>query len=323
MNYYCEMMRRLIYRFCLLPLWVLALWVVPLSAKAEWRQGHELATNVPSASAAIIGNQAYVLSGTVGQGRRAFFETYHIEHDGWQPLTPLPQQIQDFAFAAGAGRIFVIGGRQGNVISAGIWFYAPERGLWVELPDLPETRIGHSAVVVNNHLYVFGGIGGSQQVLRLDLSSNQWETENWQSLAAMPDPGSRMALAVDGELIYLLGGIDEQGQEQNAVRIYNTSTGKWKAGVALPYAVSSAMAGVLSDGLHIVGGFSQKTAKVLAQHRVLQNGKWMRAPELETGKQQSAYVVYRDQLLIFGGALGRPFFSLFTGSDQTHIYEAR
>ncbi len=110
---------------------------------------------------------------------------------------------------------------------------------WEPFTALPAPRSSHDAVVVGDTIYVAGGwsmSGGTNKpvwldrALMLDLkkSGAQWQE--------FPQPFRRraLALAAVGTRIFCIGGMDSDNQPTRAVEIYDTASGKWSSGPALP-----------------------------------------------------------------------------------------
>ena len=117
--------------------------------------------------------------------------------------------------------------------------YQPDNNEWHQLPPLPEPRSSHDSVVVGHHLYVLGGwnLAGNTKtgnwfdtMFVADLSA---EKINWIS---MPQPFGRRAIAVSAlnDQIFVIGGMDSEGDTSNKLNIFNIPEGKWRQGPSLP-----------------------------------------------------------------------------------------
>ena len=218
------------------------------AALAEWREGARLPTAVPHAVAAEMDGKLYVMSGKVGQGLRSFFEQYDLQNDGWRPLTPLPINISQYAIAAGTGRVFVTGGRENNTarLSSGLWIYAPDTAVWLELGTLPSPRADHASYFDGNRLFIFGGIGRDAALVQsYNPATGKWS--NWKN--RMPVPVSAAAFARRGDELIFAGGIDERGSPVTAVQAFHLKQGTWRQLPALPLAASGGALAVIDGEL--------------------------------------------------------------------------
>ena len=298
----------------------LALSLLSGHAMAEWRNGAALATALPQAVAAEMDGKLYVMSGKAGQGLRSFFEQYDMRGDGWRPLTPMPTELSHFAVAAGTGRVFVSGGRENNGarLAAGLWMYAPDTAVWLELGSLPSARADHVSFFADNRVFLFGGVGrDAARVQSYDVSSGKWR--NWTN--PMPVAVSDAAAARYGDEIVLAGGRNTAGRPVKTVQAFNLKTGKWRQLPPLPIAVTGGALGVLDDGLHFAGGFSPARGKVMASHNRLVGERWQRQePMPDGGRHRMAYHAADGKFVLIGGAVGGGFYALFTASDRVSLF---
>ena len=316
------MTKRFTFRGLILPAAIVAISVLsPLHAAAEWRRGAELATALPQAVAAEMSGKLFVMSGKAGQGLRSFFEQYDLRGDGWRPLTPMPAELSQFSLAAGTGRVFVTGGRENNGarLAAGLWMYAPDTAVWLELGTMPSARANHVSVYHDNRLFLLGGIGNdAARVQSYDLQSGRWS--NWKN--PMPVAVSDAAAAQRGDEIIIAGGRNAAGRPVKNVQAFNLKTGKWRQLPPLPIAVIGGALGVLNDGLHFAGGFSPARGKVMESHNRLVGKRWQRqTPMPDGGRHRMAYYADGQKFVLIGGAVGGGFYALFTASDRVNIFQ--
>ncbi len=146
------------------------------------------------------------------------------------------------------GKLYRIGGMQpvnkpgektDNRSHASCSRFDPAAKKWEAMPDLPEARSSHDAVVIGDKLLVFGGwkLNGAGKGedwqptgLVLDLSKQPLK---WESVKQPFQRRALAAAAVDGKA-YVIGGIDEDGEIQLKVNIYDLKTDTWSTGPELP-----------------------------------------------------------------------------------------
>ncbi|HWB01211.1 MAG TPA: hypothetical protein VG713_22130, partial [Pirellulales bacterium] len=114
--------------------------------------------------------------------------------------------------------------------------FDPATKQWSPLPDLPEGRSSHDAVVVGRALYVVGGWElGSEKAwidhackLSLDDPDAGWK--------AVPQDFRRRALSIAaaGGKLYAIGGMTENNEPSTDVRVMDLKTDTWSQGPALP-----------------------------------------------------------------------------------------
>ena len=82
---------------------------------------------------------------------------------GWRTLAPMPTPRSEVAVAAVGGKIYVVGGFEGDgSTSDAVEVYDPVTDTWTQAPPLPEPRHHTAAMGVGGaFLYVIGGFGTS------------------------------------------------------------------------------------------------------------------------------------------------------------------
>ncbi len=110
---------------------------------------------------------------------------------------------------------------------------------WEQLPALPSPRSSHDAIVIGHHLFVVGGwqLNGETDGAKwiddmwiLDLSD---KNPAWESV---PQPFKRRAVAAGAfqNDLYVIGGMDHEGNTSSEVNIYDPVDRTWKKGPNLP-----------------------------------------------------------------------------------------
>ena len=275
-----------------------------------WKSVSQVPAMLSSASAAVINDQIYVLSGTVGYGLRSFFEVYDPVDDGWRPLPPLPVDIYDFALASSGDRLMVTGGRDrasGKAVKNS-WLYISNSALWLEVDPLPVAESGHAMVTVGVDTYIIGTY--SNKLMRFDSTKQSWDI-----IMDLPRPTDTASVTTDGSFIYVSA---DEGQ----IWRYDVEEKQWTALPPLPQAVSSGALLQINGQLHHFGGVDDASEIATEAHWMLNDRKkWQAAPPLPQRLYNMASAVVGDAAYIVGGASGSGFFSHFTGSDYLYKYE--
>jgi Concanavalin A-like lectin/glucanases superfamily/Kelch motif len=130
---------------------------------------------------------------------------------------------------------------------------------------------------------------------------------SWAVRKQIPEAVRAAAAASDGTRIYLFGGNAGFAQPTTGTRVYNPATNTWVTGASLPEPQDFAMAGAMSDGIHLVGGAGGPG--LLKTHRVYLRGSnsWIsRAPLLLSVDAAVARVVAGKLYIIGGGSESGP-----------------
>lgn len=117
--------------------------------------------------------------------------------------------------------------------------YHPRKNQWEQLPPMPEPRSSHDSVVIGHHLFVIGGwklAGKTDEAQWFDtmfVTDLSAEKPSWETL---PQPFRHRAAAVstlDND-IYVIGGMDSEGDTSNQVHVYDPIARTWSRGPSLP-----------------------------------------------------------------------------------------
>ena len=117
------------------------------------------------------------------------------------------------------------------------------------LARMPEPRLAGAAVTVDNYIFVLGGTGGSNALLRYDPTLDEWT-----SLAGLSESREHIAAAALNGKIYALGGRWSGKGELTSVEVYDPTTDAWATAPSLQIA-RGGFAAVSVDGkLYAIGG---------------------------------------------------------------------
>lgn len=224
----------------------------PISLAPVPRRRNEVWIGVGLAAILLVGLAAWWFTQRqAGTSGSATATAAAITPSQLKTRAPMALPRSEFAVASYDGKVYVIGGRDGQTPSATVQRYDPRGDLWVLLNDKPEAVADVQTAIIGRKLYVPGGetAGGvTNAVQAYDPRGDQWET-----LPPLPAPRSQYALAsVEGRL-YLFGGWDGS-KICDEVFIFDPDTGKWTEGKSLLTARRNGSATVIDGQVYIVGG---------------------------------------------------------------------
>jgi len=211
---------------------------------------------VSNPGAAVCDGWVYVYGGHTGQphvySREDILGTFHrLKLDGGTAWEELPGDVALLgpALVAHQGKLYRLGGTQArnrpgeendllSVTSCAVYDAAKRE--WQALPDLPDGRSSHDAVVLGNRIYVVGGwrLQGKGEpprwhdtALVLDLDRPQ---AGWRTIS-QPFRGRAFAAAAYRGRVYVIGGLrPNEKMPTLAVHIYNPQTNTWSTGPQMP-----------------------------------------------------------------------------------------
>jgi hypothetical protein len=269
-----------------------------------------------SLGACVEGGYVYVYGGHTGRTHTYSTKTVSggvlrmpVAGGEWEELAP-GEPVQGMALVGHAGKVYRIGGMQprnapeekaDNHSMASVSCYDPASKKWSALPDLPQGRSSHDAVVAGDKLYVVGGwvLDGAKPpvwcdtVDVLDLKSPK---AKW---ASMKQPFQRRALSafVLGGKIHVVGGLTAKGTTKK-VDVFDPAANTWGEGPELVGAdgVGFSVALCVAGGSAFVSGNDGKVYR-------LEGERWK-----QIATQKVARFVHRlvpggaGKLLVVGGA---------------------
>lgn len=210
---------------------------------------------VASFGAAVDNGWLYVYGGHTGDAHahskenlsRSFRRVPLSGEGDWEEL-PMQTPLQGHALVAHAGRLYRVGGMTARNAPGEdddlhsvreVAQFDPVARTWTSLPDLPEGRSSHDAVVVNDQLIVIGGwtLAGADEgkwlstVWSLNLNHPQ---EGWKPLPDAPFQKRALGVAARNGRIFAIGGMNSDEEIDGRVFVYDINMSHWTPGPEFP-----------------------------------------------------------------------------------------
>ncbi|KAI5075031.1 hypothetical protein GOP47_0010992 [Adiantum capillus-veneris] len=115
----------------------------------------------------------------------SFVEDTHL----WLPLPPLPQNTIGAACTVAGGKLYMIGGSQGERSSRSVWAFDPRFNSWRTVASMKVAREFAAAGVIAGQIYVLGGCLPGSSV----RTSANWaevydpRSDEWSSIPSPPE----------------------------------------------------------------------------------------------------------------------------------------
>ena len=191
------------------------------------------------------------------------FPVYGADSNSWTPKEPMPTARGGLGVAVVNGKIYAIGGFDGNKQLAVNEEYNPVTDTWTTKTSMPTARSGFAVAVYQNKIYCIGGttgdsdnsVSGFTGVTEVyDPATDDWETET-----PMPTPRADLSANVVNGKIYCIGGkkywgVDPFYQELNATEVYDPDRNFWTTKSPMPIPVLGAASAVLDGKIYVIGG---------------------------------------------------------------------
>ncbi len=163
----------------------------------------------------------------------------------WTTGPALPISIGEVSSGAVNGVLYVVGGDTNATMA-----YDLKAGTWrSDLAVRPFIGDHHSAEVINNKLYLFGGLNGAEGKVQIYNPA----TNRWSSGTPMPWAAGSIATAYIAGKVYAAGGIVGTTTVSTAA-VYNPSSDTWSSSASMPAARNHTAAGTDGSKMYVFGG---------------------------------------------------------------------
>ncbi|MBI5755599.1 MAG: hypothetical protein HZA12_01620 [Nitrospirae bacterium] len=189
-----------------------------------------------------------------------------MKHSGWLKRSPMQAARSHFAATAHKGSVYVFGGGGtgfGSLNSTEI--YDPKADVWSKGKEMPTTRSGAVAAVLNDKIYVIGGglklpDGRFEFFKTVEIYDPQ--TDTWSNGPDMLMPHDYPASVVLGGGIYVIGGHHPEATKGGPMtdpgfsfcEMFYPRDGLWKEIAPMPTARFALASAVLHNRILAMGG---------------------------------------------------------------------
>ena len=186
----------------------------------------------------------------------------------WSKGPQIPFDRRRGAGAAGVynGKIYIVGGNtKGHRAGWVPWFdeFDPATGVWKRLPDAPQPRDHHRAVVMQNRLYVVSGrqseydsatgTGDISKTVK-EIEVYDFQAGAWFTLAqSLPTPRAGCGVVSHGRDVIVAAGENGGGPAAN-VEALDVVSGDWRTLPNLTQARNAPSASAIGDRIYVAGG---------------------------------------------------------------------
>jgi N-acetylneuraminic acid mutarotase len=185
------------------------------------------------------------------------------EDDSWIALEPMTTARSGLGVAVVGGKIYAIGGQNGDGVLNVNEEYDPVTNQWTSKTSMPTARSDFAIAVFQNKIYVIGGTNGSGIAEGESLPTGVTEvydpiTDTWETKTPMATPRQELEANVVSDKIYLIGGVRYAGGfvhlEFDENDVYDPATDSWTTKAPLPTAVWGYSSAVVDNKIYLIGG---------------------------------------------------------------------
>ncbi len=214
--------------------------------------------------ACVWGNHAYIYNNNNQLYR------YDIINNSYATLATntLATTNRDYAvIGAINGKLYVHGGSSSTVYGE-TYCYDILTNTWSSVATGP-VKARHAGCVINNELYVMGGIINNGNTVTNVLSKYNPTTNTWTTLAAGPRALQIFAGCNMGGRFYISGGRDGGATYYDNVSVYDPITDDWDEAATLPVAIRGRGIASVGNAIYTLGGNNSVGTYTSAVNKIL------------------------------------------------------
>ncbi len=189
-------------------------------------------------------------------------------------------------------------------------FLAPllaSNGEWKKRADMPTERVFLAAGVVNQKIYVIGGLAADRKVLAAVEEYNPF-TNKWTKKAEMPIGRllPKSASVVNGKIYVIGGATGSRGPTVTFVEEYDPVTDTWTKKADLPAKRWGSSTSVVNGKIYVIGGFPNGGEPIsTVEEYDPATDKWRKKANMLTAKALHSTTVVNGKIYVIGGAISR------------------
>ncbi|XP_078699897.1 kelch-like protein 26 [Branchiostoma floridae x Branchiostoma belcheri] len=238
----------------------------------------------------------------------------------WFHLSPLEQSVVErprTRVRAPEENLVVIGGRkkEGDTLLDEVRFYDEGTREWKEIARMPKEICQHRIVVLNDFVYVVGGLTEANRESASDACYRyDPRTNSWLQVASMQVRRTCFAFLESGGRLYVIGGTDGD-KSLDSAEVYDPRSNEWRYVASFPGHVYGHAGTTLPDGrLCVTGGFARNRYQRWTYTYDVRQDAWGRETDMNTRRGWHVMQTFGDAVFVLGGCHLRP-----DGSRTMHL----
>lgn len=169
----------------------------------QWVESKPKPIPVTDVLGGLVNGKIFVPGGREPSGKISdAFQMFDIQSETWSDGPKLPYPISRYGLGVIQDQLFVVGGWDGEKYLDTVIIYKEDTG-WEFGPSLHNERADLSVSVMNQQLYVFGGVHEHGQLMSMEVLSPLVANASWETLSDSPFPLVSIGIASVIDAIYL------------------------------------------------------------------------------------------------------------------------
>lgn len=286
------------------------LWIHP---PPVWTSRTDMPAQRWGHSASVVDGKIYIIGGSsvYGNGELSSVYEYDPATDTWTKKSNMPTARQMLSTNVVNGKIYAIGGGKspladgydGTESYSTVEEYDPATDTWTKKSDMPTARWTHSASVVDNKIYIFGGSPSYPFTTINALEVYHPATDTWTQKGTIPRPISDCFTAVIAGKIYAIGGALPFSDNSHRVDEYNPATGRWTEKANMPTPRALLLGSVLDNKIYAIGGYTGSDYTVMATVEIYDpaTDTWTAEGDMTTARARASISTVEGKIYAIGG----------------------
>lgn len=219
-----------------------------------WSTKTDMPTSRDFLSSTEVNNFIYCIGGADASYLNTN-ECYDSSTNTWTTKKSMSESLSYLTSSTIGNNIYVVGGRNDTTFYWGNnYCYDTLTNTWSDKTSLPSGsgRSGHSSVVIDNKMYIIGGLvssGVSNSIERYDVN-----TDSWSTIYNMPISLQLLSTESYGDKIYIIGGIDSRNSYTYSIYSYDIVKNEWNKLYDLNEPKARASSCIVGSIVYIMGG---------------------------------------------------------------------
>ena len=173
--------------------------------------------------------------------------------------------------------------------------------MWSNANPMPTPRTEVAATIIENDIYVIGGLDKSGKVLDI-VEVYNIKNDSWKRVTPLPPPLHHTAISSFNDKIYVVGGYtNNEWVPSNKLFIYDSNNNTWTEGFPMPTARGALTAVFIDEILYAIGGEGESGVLNINEAYNSKTNKWVSKSPMPTPRHHVASTIVDGNIYVIGG----------------------
>jgi len=206
---------------------------------------------------------------TLSSSYLVYIQPVNATEDSWKTMAEMPTARNGLGVVAVNGKIYAIGGENGDATLRTNEEYDPATNMWTTKASMPTARSRFAIAVYQNKIYVMGGTTGSGNIMGQELATDANEvydplTDTWETKTPLPTPRQDLGAQTVNGKIYTLSGIRREALfitlRFGVTEVYDPANDSWTTKLSIPTRVWGYASTVVDNKVYVIGGWNMTSS---------------------------------------------------------------